>query len=62
MSNLLFASLGLTALRLSQAVGPHAGSGRAFLLQQSITPHCTGIEPREVVPRVVREDNYGGLH
>jgi NADH-quinone oxidoreductase subunit C len=20
------------------------------------------IEPREIVPRVVREDNYGGLH
>jgi NADH-quinone oxidoreductase subunit C len=20
------------------------------------------IEPREIVPRIVREDNYGGLH
>jgi NADH-quinone oxidoreductase subunit C len=20
------------------------------------------IEPREIVPRIIREDNYGGLH
>ena len=27
------------------------------VMYQSVT-----IEPREITPRIIREDNYGGLH
>ena len=30
--------------------------------QQRVVYQPVTIEPREITPRIIREDNYGGLH
>jgi NADH-quinone oxidoreductase subunit C len=30
--------------------------------RQRVVYEPVSIEPREITPRVIREDNYGGLH
>ena len=55
------ASSGLTDVKeggmMDVSSAPHAADAERRVIYEPVS-----IEPREIIPRIIREDKYGGLH